>query len=61
MLVMNAIINGKLVRLNLKSGEIFMRYGNTEKWKVKKVSRDGDYLRMNIGNKKIAVIIVLHF
>jgi len=52
MLVMESVINGRKLRYYLKSGEIFMRYGNTEKWKVKKVSRDGDYLRMHIGNKR---------
>jgi len=37
-----------------------MRYGNTEKWKVKKVSRDGDYLRMNIGNKMYLIHRVIY-
>jgi hypothetical protein len=51
MLVMNSIINNRQVRLNLRSGEIFMQFRNTEKWKVKPPYRSGQYLQMRIGNK----------
>jgi len=60
MLVLESAINGHKLRYYLKSGEIFMRYGNTEKWKVKKVSRDGDYLRMHIGNKRYSLHRVIY-
>ncbi len=51
MLVMESVINGRQVRLNLRSGEIFMQFRNTGIWKVKTPYRSGQYLQMRIGNK----------
>ena len=48
---MESVINGRLVRLNLRSGEIFMQFRNTGIWKVKTLYKDGEYLKMNIGRK----------
>ena len=51
MLVMASVINGRRVRLNLRTGEIFMQFRNTGIWKVKSNWKDKGYLVMNIGNK----------
>jgi len=51
MLVMNAVINGRELRLNLKTGEIFMQFRNTGIWKLKSLCEGGGYLRMNFGGK----------
>ena len=48
---MNTIINGRLVRLNLKTGEIWGIDGRTKKWVVKTLYKDGGYLRMSFGGK----------
>jgi hypothetical protein len=49
---MESVINGKLVRLNLRTGEIFMQFRNTGIWKVNTGYGNGDYLRMNINKKQ---------
>jgi len=51
MLCLSTTINGRKLRLNLRSGEIFMQFRNTGIWKVKSPYKDGDYLQMRIGNK----------
>ena len=48
---MNTIINGRRLRLNLQSGEIWGIDGRTKKWKVKSPYKNGDYLKINVGNK----------
>ena len=57
---MNTIINGRRLRLNLQSGEIWGIDGRTKKWKVKSPYKNGDYLRMNIGSKRYLIHRVIY-
>ena len=52
MLCLSTTINGRKLRLNLRSGEIWGIDGRTKKWEVKSVFKHGNYLGMSIGNKK---------
>jgi hypothetical protein len=51
MLVLESIINGRCLRLNLRSGEILCVHMRTGAWTVKTPYRSGGYLQMKIGKK----------
>jgi len=57
---MESVINGKLVRLNLRTGEIFMQFRHTGIWRIKKISGQHEYLIITIGEKKYKLHRVIY-
>ena len=48
---LTTIINKRELKYDIESGEIWGIDGRTKNWAVKKVSRQGEYLCMDIGSK----------
>ena len=48
---LTTVINGRELKYDIESGEIWCVHGKSKKWEVKSVYKDGDYLKLRIGNK----------
>ena len=49
---LTTVINGRELKYDLETNAIWCIDGRTKKWQAKSATRDGEYLRMRIGNKK---------